>query len=475
MRLLLLFLALFLPATSLAASAQETAPAALIYFQDQAKIGDPEAQFNLGRLYETGWGVPVDEKLAVRWYRESAKHGQKEAQFRLGLLYYLGIGARQSDIRGEKWLRASAKLGHPLAQLIMRKVFGDSVPDALNIKTSLQEVRKIYLQDESRAKMKLEQLLRQATLRDKQEQKAKEASTLRERRVQRAVVAASKPGFSAAKKIERIESEVPSFIGKSTLEENRTLSRGDIATIRVQAEDGLASAQYNLGRMYELGLRIAADKSKALEWYEKAAAQGYADAEYRLGIALLYGINVQQDEAAGNKWLALAARHGHSVAKKLVGTDAVSTVARQRDTSIAVKWYLERAIDGDAVAAESLGRIFEYGWGARKNLQEASNWYQRAVALGKGSAAESLQKIQLKLQQQPAEADETTLLLADLGLPMAWAKWLRQPLWWVVALSLFVWGLYRYFRSWRRVTRNQLALKNLHRAEGEPSSEVREI
>jgi len=261
------------------------------------------------------------------------------------------------------------------------------------------------------------------------------------------------------------------------LEENRTLSRGDIATIRMQAENGLASAQYSLGRMYELGLRIAANKAKALDWYAKAAAQGYADAEYRLGIALLYGINVQQDETAGKKWLMLAARHGHSVAKKLVGTDAVDVVVLQRDTSIAVKWYLERAVDGDAAAAESLGRIFEYGWGARQNLQEANNWYQRAVMLGSVGATEHLQKIQLKLQQQPAavEGDQATLLLADLGVPVAWSKWLTQPLLWLVAVSLFVWGFYRYFRSRRSGMRNQLALKNLHHAGEESSSEVREI
>ena len=44
------------------------------------------------------------------------------------------------------------------------------------------------------------------------------------------------------------------------------------------AEQGLASAQFNLGNMYYHGQGVDMNYKKAIEWYEKAAKQGHAKA-----------------------------------------------------------------------------------------------------------------------------------------------------------------------------------------------------
>ena len=46
----------------------------------RADRGDAAAQINLGFMYETGAGVPQDEREAVRWYRLAADQGLAEAQ-----------------------------------------------------------------------------------------------------------------------------------------------------------------------------------------------------------------------------------------------------------------------------------------------------------------------------------------------------------------------------------------------------------
>jgi TPR repeat protein len=51
---------------------------------------------------------------------------------------------------------------------------------------------------------------------------------------------------------------------------------------RKAAEQGLGSAQYNLGVMYEIGKGVSRDYSEAAKWYRKAAEQGDADAQLRL-------------------------------------------------------------------------------------------------------------------------------------------------------------------------------------------------
>ena len=60
-----------------------------------AEDGQPEAQLNLGHLYQEGLGVEVDYAAAFLWYQRAAESGLAEAQFNLGLLYYDGLGVPQ--------------------------------------------------------------------------------------------------------------------------------------------------------------------------------------------------------------------------------------------------------------------------------------------------------------------------------------------------------------------------------------------
>lgn len=50
------------------------------------------AQAMLGRLYDTGHGVPKDYSQALRWYRRAAAQNDPMAQLHLGLMYYGGNG-----------------------------------------------------------------------------------------------------------------------------------------------------------------------------------------------------------------------------------------------------------------------------------------------------------------------------------------------------------------------------------------------
>ncbi len=64
--------------------------------------------------------------------------------------------------------------------------------------------------------------------------------------------------------------------------------RGDYATalreLRPLAEQGHASAQFNLGLMYNNGLGVPQDYAEALQWYRKAAEQGHATAQFMWGL-----------------------------------------------------------------------------------------------------------------------------------------------------------------------------------------------
>ena len=98
------------------------------------------------------------------------------------------------------------------------------------------------------------------------------------------------------------------------------MNNEQIPDLNRKAEQGDATAQYNLGVLYETGSVVEEDDIQAAQWYEKAAAQGHAEAQYRLGQLYEIGFdNVQRDGTQAVKWLEQAAAQGHAGALDTLG------------------------------------------------------------------------------------------------------------------------------------------------------------
>ena len=69
-------------------------------------------------------------------------------------------------------------------------------------------------------------------------------------------------------------------------------------------------AQYNLGVLYDGGLGVPADKSRARLWYRKAAEQGFAQAQNNLGRMFYLGDDVPPDYARAVAYFWPAAIQG---------------------------------------------------------------------------------------------------------------------------------------------------------------------
>ena len=72
------------------------------------------------------------------------------------------------------------------------------------------------------------------------------------------------------------------------------------------ADQGNASAQYNLGLMYYKGKGALKDYKQAVKWYQKAADQGYASAQHNLGFMYAYGEGVLKDLSKAKYWIKKA-------------------------------------------------------------------------------------------------------------------------------------------------------------------------
>ena len=73
-----------------------------------AEAGNPEAQNNVGYMYEEGLGVPQNYLLAMNWYRQAADNGLAEAQHNMGMLYHHGYGVAENLGEAFRWFKMAA-------------------------------------------------------------------------------------------------------------------------------------------------------------------------------------------------------------------------------------------------------------------------------------------------------------------------------------------------------------------------------
>ena len=76
------------------------------------------------------------------------------------------------------------------------------------------------------------------------------------------------------------------------------------------AEQGYASAQNNIGAMYDKAHGVTQDYGLAAKWYLAAVKQGEAVAQYNIGNLYYNGFGVLQDYKKAHMWLNIAASHG---------------------------------------------------------------------------------------------------------------------------------------------------------------------
>ena len=80
------------------------------------------------------------------------------------------------------------------------------------------------------------------------------------------------------------------------------------------AEQGDATVQYNLGKMYRQGKGVLQDYKEAVKWYRLSAEQGDLDAQLKLGVSYGMGRGVPKDYALAHMWWTLSGSNGNKEA-----------------------------------------------------------------------------------------------------------------------------------------------------------------
>jgi TPR repeat protein len=87
-----------------------------------AELGDAEAQFNLGVMYDEGAGIDQDLVAAASWYRKAADQGFMDAQTNLGMMYYEGQGMPRDYAEAAKWFKRAASQGDQEAASYLKRI-----------------------------------------------------------------------------------------------------------------------------------------------------------------------------------------------------------------------------------------------------------------------------------------------------------------------------------------------------------------
>lgn len=87
-----------------------------------AELGDAEAQYNLGVMYDEGTSVEQDLGKAAEWYRKAAEQGFVDAQANLGLMYFQGHGVEQDYQAAAHWLNLAVANGDTEAADILKQI-----------------------------------------------------------------------------------------------------------------------------------------------------------------------------------------------------------------------------------------------------------------------------------------------------------------------------------------------------------------
>ncbi|MGG9999890.1 tetratricopeptide repeat protein [Pseudovibrio ascidiaceicola] len=179
---------------------------------------------------------------------------------------------------------------------------------------------------------------------------------------------------------------------RSILEEHRTrVEIIDFDALRLQAEQGDADAQYQLGRAFWAGEGVALNYEKAFYWLTKANEQEHVDARVPLATMYERGYHVFADYKRAAELYFEASQQGDDWALAQLATMYISGEGVKKDVNYGLKLLHQLADLEHYAALVYLGDYAEEGLeGIAPDYEQAAEYFERARDAGSNIAASRL-------------------------------------------------------------------------------------
>lgn len=242
------------------------------YFKQAAELGLPEAEYNLGLMYEMGKGTEVDKAEALRWYEKAADQGDAEAQYCCANMYRNGEGTEKDSSIYLMWIYKAAEQGHSKASEIW---------DSMMASENWEDFMSVAVFEEGK----------RALLKENYEE-------------------------AMGKFLIVPTHRAPADYMIGLMFENGLGTEADMGKAAYwyeeAAKQGHADAAYQLAKLYNKGKGVAEDLPKALMWAEKAAEQGHEKAQSMCGAMYYTGSGTAQDKAKALMWYEKVEEKGNA-------------------------------------------------------------------------------------------------------------------------------------------------------------------
>ncbi len=191
-----------------------------------------------------------------------------------------------------------------------------------------------------------------------------------------------------------------------------------IDLLRKAAAQGHGQAMHDLGSVFRNGKGVPVDLAEAVRWYRQGAEHGNTDAQYDMGWILVEGCGVATDAPAGFSWMQRAADRGDRNAQWYLASLYHCGNGVATDPVLAVTWYRRAAEQGESGAQYTLAQCYESGWGVASNTKEALRWYRLAIEGGHRPAIAARKELAVRTAVTFAQTGSATALaelLAGFG------------------------------------------------------------
>ena len=376
----------------------------LTYLYYRAILGDADAQYKLGQLYEYGLVVAKNIEQSIIYYELAALQQDVRAEYNLGVLYLEGKTTPINYQKGVDWMMDAAFKGNAYAQYALGNIYehGLTNPEGVVVvaPNHQQALAMLYLSAANHYDRAQYQLAESLT-KENNGILSVGARQNRTKLVNRLYQNAAKSGV--------VDAILPAAFYEA-LDSDKTKQKQAFAVASEQARTGNSLAALLLGILYERGIGVAASQDDAVYWYQQAALNPVS--EYILGTYALSGEGVSEDTEKGKALLQHSADAGFSYAnynlamvKKGLGEpflpelDKARLAGNSKAGLLLADYYLLQANDpdkmqqardiyqhfadkGDRNAQVKLAYLYERGLGGQSDLAMAANWYSLAAHQG---------------------------------------------------------------------------------------------
>jgi TPR repeat protein len=155
---------------------------------------------------------------------------------------------------------------------------------------------------------------------------------------------------------------------------------------------------FRMGNCHEIGMGTVADMAKAIAAFETAAGMGSASARHKMASLYLAGRGVPRDEAKGFTLLVSAAEAGNgAAANELAVVHLKGLLGQKEDPAKAREWFMKSADSGNLEGIKNLAVMLKDGIGQKPDPAGALRWY--LIARKGGLQAKDLDSVISELKK----------------------------------------------------------------------------